>query len=160
MTSDNSERYNQIAAAAAAINNIGNAESSPLPSSVITRKKILVVDDEPDITSVLRKGLCQYGFEVDIFNDPIKALLHFKIGHYDLLLIDIQMPKMNGFKLCEEIQRIDDKVKVYFMTAIEIYLDEFKRVFPKSTINCFVNKPFSINALAKVLKTKLEVIPT
>jgi DNA-binding response OmpR family regulator len=124
------------------------------------RKKILVVDDEPDITSVLRKGLAQHGFDVDIFNDPVESLANFKIDHYDLLLLDINMPKMNGFELYKEIAKMDKKVKVCFMTAFEIYHDEFKRSFPKLSLNCFANKPISINTLANLLKSKLEVVVT
>ena len=122
--------------------------------------KCLVVDDEPDITSVLRRGLEQYGFAVDTFNDAVETLSHFKVGYYDLLLLDISMPKMNGFELYKEIAKIDDKVKVCFMTAFEIYLDEFKRLFPKLSLNCFANKPISIKTLANLLKMELEVIAT
>ena len=128
------------------------------PSAIAQRKRLLVVDDEPDITSVLRRGLTQYGFAIDTFNDPVKALSHFKSGYYDLLLIDINMPKINGFELYKEMVKIDSKAKVCFMTAFEIYRDEFKKFFPKLSLNCFANKPLSIRTLAKLLKMELEVI--
>ena len=123
-------------------------------------KRLLIVDDEPDITSVLRRGLEQYGFVVDTFNDPVEALSDFKVGYYDLLLLDISMPKMNGFELYKEMAKIDNKAKVCFMTAFEIYRDEFKRLFPKLSLNCFANKPISIKTLANLLKMELEVIAT
>lgn len=123
-------------------------------------KRLLIVDDEPDITSVLRRGLEQYGFVVDTFNDPVEALSDFNVGYYDLLLLDISMPKMNGFELYKEMAKIDNKAKVCFMTAFEIYRDEFKRLFPKLSLNCFANKPISIKTLANLLKMELEVIAT
>jgi two-component system, OmpR family, response regulator ChvI len=65
----------------------------------------LIVDDEQDITFALRIALEPNGFEVDTFNDPLEALSNFKAGLYNLLLIDIKMPKMNGFELYQELER-------------------------------------------------------
>jgi two-component system, OmpR family, response regulator ChvI len=134
--------------------------NSNTSSSMAETKRLLIVDDEPDITSVLRRGLEEYGFVVDTFNDPVEALSDFKVGYYDLLLLDISMPKMNGFELYKEMAKTDNKVKVCFMTAFEIYRDEFKRLFPKLNLNCFANKPISIKTLANLLKMELEVIAT
>jgi DNA-binding response OmpR family regulator len=64
-----------------------------------SRKKILVVDDEPDITFTLHAILQKSGFEVSSFNDPLLALQSFKPHYYDLVTLDIKMPKMNGFEL-------------------------------------------------------------
>jgi two-component system, OmpR family, response regulator ChvI len=155
MKADSNEKDNQIARATTNTT-IDNINSLSMPK----RKRLLVVDDEPDITSVLRRGLEQYGFAVDTFNDPVETLSHFKVGYYDLLLLDISMPKMNGFELYNEMAKIDNKVKVCFMTAFEIYRDEFKRLFPKLSLNCFANKPISIKTLANLLKIELEVITT
>ena len=120
------------------------------------RYKILVIDDEPDINSVIKKGLNRNGFEVETFNDPLQALSNFKAGFYDLLLIDINMPRMNGFELYREIKKIDSKVKVCFITALEFYYDEFRRVFPKLNINCFARKPISVDEMANIIKEELE----
>jgi two-component system, OmpR family, response regulator ChvI len=72
---------------------------------------LLVVDDEPDITFAFSMGLEDSGFEVDAFNGPLLALEAFKEQKksYDLALLDIKMPKMNGFELCKEIRRVNDK---------------------------------------------------
>jgi DNA-binding response OmpR family regulator len=118
--------------------------------------KILVVDDERDITSVITKGLKSNGFEVDSYNNPILALEKFRANAYDLLIIDIKMPKMNGFELYKMMKEIDNKVKVCFLTAIEYYNDEFRMAFPKLTLKCFADKPISIDLLAKVIKQELE----
>ncbi len=68
-------------------------------------KKVLIVDDEPDVTGTFKVGLEERGFKVETFNDPEMALSNFKPGKYDILLLDIKMPKMNGFELYEKIKK-------------------------------------------------------
>ena len=119
-----------------------------------TRKRILVVDDEVDITLALKTVLDGDQFQVDSFNDPVSARNNFKAGLYDLLLLDIKMPKMNGFQLYREIKNIDDKVKVCFLTALSEMHDyeEFKReVFPKAGERYFIQKPVENQTLLKRL---------
>src|SRR5438105_7097247 len=96
---------------------------------------IAVVDDEPDIAEVLKRGLEQNGFSVEAFTDPESALRKFRPGAYDMMIIDIRMPKLNGFDLYRELRKKDGKIKVVFLTAFEIYYDEFRKMFPdrKST---------------------------
>src|SRR5437899_8995363 len=94
--------------------------------------RILLVDDEPDITTVFTLGLEDNGFKVDVFNDPIQALTAFKSDLYDLALIDYKMPNMNGFELYREIRKIDERVKVCFVTAFEVYYEELKKKFQSS----------------------------
>ena len=117
--------------------------------------KILVVDDERDITSVIKKGLKNNGFEVDSYNDPVLALEKFRADVYDILIIDIKMPKMNGFELYKKIKELDNTVKVCFLTAIECYNDGFRMAFPKRALKCFADKPISIDLLAKIIKKEL-----
>jgi DNA-binding response OmpR family regulator len=97
------------------------------------RKRIMVVDDKDDVNVTLRIVL-QDQFSVDVFNDPFVALDNFKPGLYDLLLIDIRMPKMNGMVLCNKLRKIDSKVKVCFITAGEIVFDFAIRKFPGCSI--------------------------
>jgi DNA-binding response OmpR family regulator len=118
------------------------------------RKRILVVDDEVDITLALKAVLDGDQFEVDSFNDPISARNSFKAGLYDLLILDIKMPKMNGFQLYREIKNMDDKVKVCFLTALNEMHDyeEFKReVYPKAGERYFIQKPVENQTLLKHL---------
>jgi two-component system, OmpR family, response regulator ChvI len=77
-----------------------------------TKRRILVVDNEPDITLILKAGLEAGGFDVDAFNDPEVALSSFKPGLYNLLLVDIMMPEMDGFTLYEQLKKVDSYVKV------------------------------------------------
>jgi DNA-binding response OmpR family regulator len=84
---------------------------------VVQRKtRIFLVDDERDILLFYKTGLEQNGFLVDAFNDPVQALLSFKAGEYNLVILDIKMPRMNGFELHREIQKIDSNVKACFIT--------------------------------------------
>lgn len=112
----------------------------------------MVVDDEPDNASIFTMGLEDEGFEVDTFTDSPLALSMVQAGKkYDLLILDIQMPDMNGFDLYEEVKKIDNKVKVCFLTAFgEGYTEEFGRRFPSSSpdIN-FIRKPIRVNDLVK-----------
>ena len=112
-------------------------------------KRILIVDDEPDITFVFKIGLEDNGFVVDTFNDPQIALSNFKTNLYDLLLIDIGIPKMNGFELYREIRKIDDKVKACFFTASESYNIDLVKKYQMSHVNCFIAKPIAIEELVK-----------
>jgi DNA-binding response OmpR family regulator len=120
------------------------------------KRKILVVDDEPDNASIFTMGLEDWGFEVDTFTDPLLALSTFKAGKkkYDLLILDIKMPDMDGFDLYEEIRKLDNKVKACFLTAFgEGYTEEFGRRFPTSSPLLsdvsFIRKPIRIDDLVK-----------
>jgi DNA-binding response OmpR family regulator len=118
------------------------------------KARILVVDDEVDITLSIKTVLEGDQFQVDSFNDPVAAFNNFKAGFYDLLILDIKMPKMNGFQLYREIKNIDDKVKVCFLTALSEMHDyeEFKReVFPKAGERYFIQKPVENQTLLKRL---------
>jgi DNA-binding response OmpR family regulator len=119
-------------------------------------KRIAVVDDEPDITTVLKKGLELHGFAVDIFNDPQAALASFRPGNYDLMIIDIRMPKINGFDLYRELKKRDGGVKVCFLTAFEIYYEEFRKMFPTIDVRAFIRKPVSISSLVNQVNSTIE----
>ena len=122
----------------------------------MSKNRILIVDDEPDITLVLKMGLESNGFLVEAYNDPLQVLSNFRSGSYDLLLLDIKMPNINGFELYKRLQQIDHKVKICFITAFELYFDEFRKIFPKLKVECFVHKPVSIEILSKVIKEELQ----
>jgi DNA-binding response OmpR family regulator len=124
------------------------------------RTRILIVDDEPDITLAFRQALRNKGFEkVETVNDPVLALRNFRAGSYDLLIIDIVMPEMDGFSLFEEIRKIDNKVKVCFITAFEMNYQALRAVFPAATasddIGCFIRKPVDMDELVKRIKAEI-----
>jgi DNA-binding response OmpR family regulator len=116
----------------------------------------LLVDDEYDITFALSIGLEDNGFVVDTFNNPLLALQSFKEKNekenkenesYALALLDVKMPGMNGFELYNEIRKIDDKVKVCFITAFDIQ---------KEDAGCLIRKPVVIDDLVKRVRAKIQ----
>ena len=106
------------------------------------QKKIMVVDDEPDLTLLCRLALEYNGFKVDTFTDSQRALSNYKPSYYDLVILDITMPKMDGFQLYDEIKKKDHKAKVCFLTASELYYEEFrKKEYYAIDKNLFIRKP-------------------
>jgi two-component system, OmpR family, response regulator ChvI len=117
-------------------------------------KRVLMVDDESDVNLTLKMVLEENGFKVDSFTDPLLALENFKgeDDMYDMLILDIRMPKMNGFELYRKIKKIDDKVKVCFLTAGEMDYEQFgKELFPALDKNCYIQKPIENEMLIKRL---------
>ena len=117
-------------------------------------KRVLLVDDEPDLNLTLKMVLEENGFKVDSFTDPLSALENFKgeAGSYDLVILDMKMPGINGFELYRQIKKIDDKVKVCFLTAGEMDYEQFrKELFPALDNNCYIQKPIENETLIKRL---------
>jgi CheY-like chemotaxis protein len=120
-------------------------------------KKILLVDDDPDITLAFKVGLeDDKSFEVYAYTDPLEALSSFKPHFYDLLLVDINMPKMNGCELCSRILEIDVNVRICFITAGDTNIEALREVYPTSSLGCFIKKPVTISHLIKRLKSELD----
>ena len=116
--------------------------------------RVLLVDDEPDLNLAVKIVLEENGFQVDTFTDPLLALENFRkeAGMYDLLMLDIKMPNMNGFELYKQIKKIDDKVKVCFLTAGEMDYEQFrKELFPALDKNCYIQKPIDTEMLIRRL---------
>ena len=118
--------------------------------------RILIVDDEPDITLSFKMILESNGFKVDTYNDPVIATGNFKPDAYDLVILDIRMPKMDGFQLYEELKKIDDKVKVVFITAFDINYEGLRKMYPELRIDSFVRKPVDSEYLINVVKDELR----
>jgi CheY-like chemotaxis protein len=132
-------------------------ERGRINESLLSSKKILLVDDDPDITLAFKVGLeDDKSFEVYAYTDPLEALSYFKPHFYDLLLADINMPKMNGFELCKRILEIDVNVRICFITAGDINIEALREVYPTLSIGCFIKKPVSIEYLVRRLQAELE----
>jgi DNA-binding response OmpR family regulator len=117
----------------------------------------LAVDDEPDITLTVETGLVATGlFEVHTLNDPELALSSFKPGLYDLALLDMRMPRMYGHELYDEMKKIDNKIKVRFMTATYLNYEALRNAFPTIEIECYIQKPVEINELVRRINAELE----
>jgi len=112
-------------------------------------KRILLVDDESDVCFVLGEVLSENGFVVDSFENPTLALEKFTVHSYDLVVLDIKMPDLNGFALYREIKRFNKKVKVCFITAGEINYDEYSDISSSLPSKCFIRKPIDNEELMK-----------
>jgi DNA-binding response OmpR family regulator len=124
--------------------------------STSAKRRVLVVDDSSDITVTIKTGLEDTGlFQVDTFNDPKLALSSFKPGRYDLILIDFKMPKMYGHVLYDEIKKMDNKVKVCFLSATYSDYEAARKIFPMLEIECYIQKPVGIEDLVKRINKEL-----
>jgi len=133
-------------------------------------KSILIIDDNPDIALTFKRGLEAENnnksennnifFEVFAYNDPILALSEFKPSFYDLMLIDINMPEMNGFEFCIKALEIDVNPKVCFMSSGLINQEALRVQYPSLSVGCFIGKPITIEDLIKRVKAELEYSPS
>jgi DNA-binding response OmpR family regulator len=118
-------------------------------------KKILLVDDEPDITFTIKNMLYNTGFEIHTFNDPITPLKLYRRNFYDLVILEINIPNMDGFELYIKIKEKDPTVKICFLTAIAIFDEESRKSRPEVdriiTEECFIQKPITTEDLIKKL---------
>jgi CheY-like chemotaxis protein len=116
-------------------------------------KKILLVDNEVDITYALTNALENYGFNIEAFNDPILALNSYNSNFYDLVILDIKMPKMDGFELYNKIREKDPQVKICFLTASELFYEEFRKarflLSEKIGEEYFIQKPIKTDDLVQ-----------
>ncbi|MGA2663738.1 MAG: response regulator [Nitrososphaerales archaeon] len=114
----------------------------------IGRPRIVIVDDDRDITLGLKLGLERKGFEVDLYNDPLDALAAMEPDRWDLAILDVKMPNMTGFELYRRLKSVDDGIAICFLTAFDIYKAEFSRLFPDIDAKAFFVKPIGIAELA------------
>ena len=133
-------------------------------------RRILIVDDEPDIGFTFKLVLEENGFKerVDVYNDPSLALNDFRADLYDLLLLDIAMPRMDGLTLYEKIRKIDSKIKVLFITAFDVDYEVFRKLYPskeyedviatllENSEGCFIKKPIETEDLVRRVKKELN----
>jgi CheY-like chemotaxis protein len=125
-------------------------------------KRILIVDDDNDITTTFKAAIedsnnyTNKRIEVYTANDPVVALSEFKPNFYDLLLVDINMPNMNGFELCQKIFGIDINVRTCFMSSGEINWKALREIYPSLSIGCFIRKPMTIDYLLERIRSELD----
>jgi DNA-binding response OmpR family regulator len=125
-------------------------------------KRILIIDDSSDITTTFKIGIENNNINSDkkidahTYNDPRAVLLDFEPDVYDLLLIDINMPYINGFQLSERILEIDINVKICYMSSGEINRDALREVHPSISLGCFMRKPVSIDYFIGRVIAELE----
>jgi CheY-like chemotaxis protein len=127
-------------------------------------KRILIVDDDFDVTMTFRAVIEDSNNDADVnkrievctSNDPVVALSEFKPNFYDLLLVDINMPRLNGFELCEKIFAIDINVRVCLMSSGEINWEALREMYPTRQEGCFIRKPVTMDNLLKRIRSELD----
>jgi CheY-like chemotaxis protein len=142
----------------------GIKEVQSLELKTPATRRILVMDDDPDITLTFKKAFeaenensnKKISFVVSTYNDPLLALSEFKPNFYDLLLVDINMPKMNGFEFSVKVLEIDINPRVCFMSSGLINQEALREQYPALSIGCFIRKPVSISYLVRKVKAELE----
>lgn len=117
----------------------------------------MVVDDELDTAFSLKMHLDDSDYRVDIYTDPVEALSMFRPHYYDLILLDVRMPFMNGFQLYEKLKQIDNSCKVCFITAFEAYYQSLKEFFPNLDVTCFIQKPVTKEKLLASVTEQLDL---
>jgi DNA-binding response OmpR family regulator len=132
--------------------NTSEEEQEWLHNQTTRRKRILVVDDEYDICMVYQMVLHDAGFECISYIDPVKALKEFRPFYYDLILLDIKMPVLNGFELCKKIIELDKTVHIIFITASEEYYEKFRgQRFPELGKINYIQKPIGNEELVQLV---------
>ena len=124
----------------------------------------MIIDDDEDIALTFKAGIEDSNnyangnkrIEVYTSNDPLLALNEFKPNFYDLLLVDIKMPHMNGFELCEKILVIDINVRICFMSAVEINHEALREIYPSLSLGCFIRKPVTMDYLIERIMSELD----
>jgi CheY-like chemotaxis protein len=132
---------------------------SKFPDATI--KRIMIVDacDDVNLTFKIVLSESDRRLRVQSFTDPVDALREFRADFYHLVVIDILLPKMNGFELYDKLRSLDGKVKICFMTTgSEIILKKFmKEALPESDPNCYISKPIANEDLLKRVQEALEL---
>jgi DNA-binding response OmpR family regulator len=127
-------------------------------------KRILIVDDDLDITYTFKEafeeanriGGNRTSFYVNAYNDPLLALSEFKPDFYDLILVDINMPKMNGFDFCVKVFEVDINPRVCFMSSGLVNQEALKEQYPSLSFGCFIKKPITMENLVRKVKAELD----
>jgi CheY-like chemotaxis protein len=131
---------------------IQEQEQEELHNQTRRKRRILVVDDEPDVCMVYQIVLEDAGFECISYTDSVKALQEFRPAYYDLILLDIKMPLLNGFELCKKIIELDKSVHIVFITASEEYYEKFRsQHFPELGMINYIQKPIGNEELVQIV---------
>ena len=120
-------------------------------------KNILLVDDDEDLVNLYETFLKYDGYKVDAFTDPVDALSSFRKDVYDLVLLDLKMPEMNGVELFHELQNIDPNLLYRFITAAnKEYIDNIK-INNIGIEENIIYKPLWLNELRTTIHSLLPI---
>jgi two-component system, OmpR family, response regulator ChvI len=117
--------------------------------------RILLVDDDKDVLFTFNTVLTSQGILVDAFNEPLEALKHFNDrDYYDLAVLDIRMPELNGLELYYRLREINEGIKVLFVSALETP-EELVSMLPGIRADNIVKKPLEIDQFISAVKNRL-----
>ncbi len=122
-----------------------------------TGPKILLVEDDMNLGFVIQDSLKMEGFKVHLCKDGKEGLLQFNKDKYDLCLLDVMMPKKDGFSLAEDIRKTDVDVPIVFLTARDMAEDKIQGF--KLGADDYITKPFSSEELVLRIKAILKRNP-
>jgi DNA-binding response OmpR family regulator len=117
--------------------------------------RLLLVDDDEDNLQLFGAILTNYNFTVDLFSDPVKALIEFKPNYYDLVILDYLMPSLDGVELYKAIKEKEPAAKIMFLTASHETIKLNSMDNPK-----IVRKPVFVTKLIQEIKDMLDVNET
>ena len=116
--------------------------------------KILVVEDDNQIQELIVEFLSSQDYDVDVANDGVEGYEKFKENKYDLVILDVMMPRLDGHALCKMIRNLDKEVSIIFLTALGDEESEIKGFDLKA--DDYISKPFSFNILIKRVEAVLR----
>ena len=118
---------------------------------------ILIVEDEIELASLYREFVNDLGYDVDSFTDPSLALEHFKHSskEYSLVLTDLRMPSMNGIELALKMRGINNRMKIFLMTAFDVTDIENQIQYKLARIDRIIQKPIKLSILKDILNQNL-----
>ena len=130
----------------------GLGSHDPKNQTAVSRKRVFLVDDEPDICLIYQMVLEDAGYQCTSYTDPVQALQEFKPYFYNLILLDIKMPVLDGFELCKKIIKLDRTVHIVFITAAEQYYEKFRtQHFPELGKIDYIQKPVGNDELVQIV---------
>ncbi len=123
-------------------------------------KRVMIVDDDNDCMFTIKIVLERYGFKVYSFNNAYSALESYRVSYYDLVILDVILPGMNGFQLYREIKKMDKNVKVCFLSAGQIFYGTYQDIFSEIDASYFIRKPIENQKLVRRVEEIIQMDST
>ena len=97
----------------------------------MTKKRVLIIDDDKDVGNLFKIYLEKSGeYQIDAYTDPVDALYYFKKGLYDLVLLDLKMPQIDGISMYQQLKKVDSNTSICLITADIANLEQLKTKIP------------------------------
>ena len=116
--------------------------------------QLLIVEDEDKIANFLRRGLLEESYAVDIAANGEDALYKFEINEYDLIILDLLIPKINGIDVCRKIRQVNTTTPILILTARDATEDKISRL--DAGADDYMTKPFSFSELSARVRALLR----